>query len=455
MTSATKIDPKEISMTQEKANAEAVAEAFLKPIGNGGTVFKAWVVFLSAVILWGLYCYGRQLYFGLGATAMRNYVSWGLYISSFVFIVGISHSGTLVSAILRVSNAEWRRPITRSAELLTVLSLMFGGLMPVIDMGRADRAPYLIIFGRIQSPLLWDVLCITTYLTGSSLFLYLPMIPDLALCRDRLGSGAAPWRRWIYRTFSLGWRDTPHNWERLERAMKIMTVIIMPIAVSVHTVIGYIFAMTLRPGWNSTIFGPYFVAGALYSGAAAVVLTMAIFRKVYHLEKYITFVHFNNMCKIVLALTIIYIYFNINEYAVPAYKMASSGGAEGFLLHDLFSGGFSTVFWILQFGTVGLPAFILCFPKGRTPLVSSIVCTVIVIGAWVKRYVIVVPTLMHPFLPVQGVPESWSHYFPNWVEFSVTFGAVAGILLFITIFSKLFPIGSIWEVQEGEKLQRP
>ncbi len=440
-------------MKQTTVGGDSMEDVFLKPLGGGGggRLFKLWMTGLILVAGWGLYCYIRQLYYGLGTTAMGNYVSWGLYISSFVFIVGISHSGTLVSAILRVTNADWRRPITRSAELLTVASLMFGGLMPVIDMGRADRAPFLIIFGRIQSPLLWDVICITTYLTGSSLFLFLPMIPDMALCRDRLGATSAPWRRWLYRTLSLGWQDTAANWARLERCMKIMTVIIMPIAVSVHTVIGYIFAMTLRPGWNSTIFGPYFVAGALYSGAAAVVITMAAFRKAYHLEKYITLVHFNNMGKIVLALTIIYAYFNINEYAVPAYKMES---AEGYLLRDLFSGGYATVFWILQFGTVMLPAVVLSFTKGRTPVVGSIACLVIVLGAWVKRYVIVVPTLLHPYLPVQGVPYSWSHYFPNWVEFSITLGALAGIMIFLTLFSKLFPIGSVWEIREGEEIDR-
>ena len=381
---------------------------------------------------------------------MRNYVSWGLYISTFVFFIGISHSGTLVSAILRITNKEWRRPITRSAELLTWVSLLFGGIMPIIDMGRPDRIPNLVIFGRLQSPLLWDIICIGTYFVGSSLFLYLPMIPDIALCRDRLSGNATRLRKWIYRKLSLGWQDTPGNWKRLEKGMHVMTIIIIPIAVSVHTVVGYIFAMTLRPGWNSTVFGPYFVAGALYSGSAAVVLIMAAFRRMYHLEKYITKKQFNYMGQIVLALTLIYAYFNLNEYAVPAYKMASS---EGFLLHDLFSGSYSSVFWILQLGTVLVPAIILAFPKGRTPVMASIVCIIIVIGAWVKRYIIVIPTLLHPYLPIQKVPIEWSQYFPNWVEWSITFGALAGIFLVITLFAKIFPIVSIWEVKEGREIE--
>ncbi|MBY0347174.1 MAG: polysulfide reductase NrfD, partial [Hydrotalea flava] len=360
-------------------NVESIENDFLKPIGKYSPLNRLWIGFLLIIVVWGAAIYIRQIYFGLGTTAMRNYVSWGLYISTFVFFIGISHSGTLVSAILRITNKEWRRPITRSAELLTWVSLLFGGIMPIIDMGRPDRIPNLVIFGRLQSPLLWDIICIGTYFVGSSLFLYLPMIPDIALCRDRLSGNATRLRKWIYRKLSLGWQDTPGNWKRLEKGMHVMTIIIIPIAVSVHTVVGYIFAMTLRPGWNSTVFGPYFVAGALYSGSAAVVLIMAAFRRMYHLEKYITKKQFNYMGQIVLALTLIYAYFNLNEYAVPAYKMASS---EGFLLHDLFSGSYSSVFWILQLGTVLVPAIILAFPKGRTPVMASIVCIIIVIGAW-------------------------------------------------------------------------
>lgn len=436
----------------DSLSLENIRSDFLQPVASRklGKTSRYWSLFLLLLALWGVIAYTYQLSHGLAATAMRNYVSWGLYISTFVFFIGISHSGTLVSAILRVTHQEWRRPITRSAELLTVVALMFGGLMPIVDLGRPDRIHHIVLFGRIQSPLVWDVLCIGTYFVGSVLFLYLPMIPDIALCRDRLGNKVSSFRRWIYNKFSLGWKGTPVQWQRLELGMKIMTIIIIPIAVSVHTVVAYIFAMTLRPGWNSTIFGPYFVVGALYSGAACVILVMAAFRKTYHLEKYITPRHFDLMGKIVLTLTLIYAYFNLNEYWVPAYKMETH---EGFLLTDLFKGSYAPVFWTLQFGTVLLPAVILSFPKGRTPLIATIVCAVIVIGAWIKRYVIVIPTLLHPFMPIQGVPESWAHYFPNWVEWSVTMGALAGIFLVVILFSKVFPIGSIWEVEEGAQME--
>src|SRR5665647_1383014 len=428
---------------------ETLREVCLRPAKKWGCSTLIWIGCLLMVMGWGLYCYIHQLRSGLGVTAMRDYVSWGLYISTFVFFIGLSHSGTLVSAILRITKQEWRRPITRSAELLTFVSLCFGGIMPIIDLGRPDRIANLVIFGRIQSPLLWDVISICTYFAGSTVFLFLPMIPDMALCRDRLtvcDSRFNKFRKWLYTKMALGWQGTKSQWHRLELSMTIMTIVIIPVAVSVHTVVSYIFAMTLRPGWNSTVFGPYFVAGALYSGSAGVILGMAAFRKLQHLEKYITPKHFDLMGRIVLALTLIYAYFNLNEYWIPAYNMAT---AEGHLLSDLFSGSYSTVFWTLQFGTVLLPIIIMSFPKGRSPLMLSITCIIIVAGAWVKRYIIVVPTLLHPFMPIQEVPNDWSHYFPNYVEFSITAACLAGIFLVITLFSKLFPMMAVWEVEEG------
>ncbi len=435
---------KEIAILQEDC---------LRPTRKWNSSTLIWLGFLSVVAAWGLGVYIYQLRNGLGVTAMRNYVSWGLYISTFVFFIGISHSGTLVSAILRLTKQEWRRPITRSAELLTFVSLLFGGIMPIIDLGRPDRILNLVIHGRVQSPLIWDVICIMTYFTGSTIFLFLPMIPDLALCRDRLSDPKnlfEKFKKWLYTTFSMGWKGSPQQWHMLEKTMKIMTIIIIPIAVSVHTVVSYIFAMTLRAGWDSTVFGPYFVAGALYSGSAGVILGMAAFRKLYHLEKYITPKHFNLMGQIVLALTLIYAYLNLNEYWIPAYKMATG---EGALLGDLFWGSYSKVFWILQVGTVLLPILIMSIPAGRKPLPLSLTCIVIVIGAWVKRYIIVVPTLLHPYMPIQEVPADWATYFPNWVEWSVTMACLAGIFLVITLFAKTFPMMAVWEVAEGIEIE--
>jgi len=444
------MENKKFNLAQE---IELVKEDCLRPTRKWGRSTQIWLGILCCVAAWGLFAFIHQLRHGLGVTAMRNYVSWGLYISTFVFFIGISHSGTLVSAILRITKQEWRRPITRSAELLTFVSLLFGGIMPIIDLGRPDRVLNLVIFGRVQSPLLWDVISIMTYFTGSTVFLYLPMIPDMALCRDRLivtKTRFDKFRKRLYTFMAIGWTGTKTQWHKLETVMTIMTIVIIPVAVSVHTVVSYIFAMTLRPGWDSTVFGPYFVAGALYSGSAGVILGMAVFRHLYKLEKYITPRHFDLMGRIVLALTLIYAYLNLNEYWIPAYKMATH---EGFLLRDLFFGSYSGVFWTLQFGTVLLPIIIMSIPKGRQILPLSITCVIIVIGAWIKRYIIVVPTLLHPYMPIQEVPADWSSYFPNWVEWSVTMGCLSGIFIVITLFSKFFPMMAVWEVEEGLEIE--
>lgn len=410
------------------------------------------IVLLAIVVFWGLFAYIFQITHGLGVTAMRDIVSWGLYIATFVFFIGISHAGTLMSAILRVTNAEWRRPLTRMAEVITVVALMMGGLMPIIDMGRPDRVWHLLIYGRIQSPLVWDVLCITTYLCGSMLFLYFPAIPDIALCRDRFARSphVSKFRKWIYRKLSLGWKGTTEQWRLLEKSMNIMTILIIPIAVSVHTVVSWIFATTLRPGWNSTIFGPYFVVGAIMSGTSALIIATWAFRKAYHLEEYITPYHFKRLGQILLAFIMLYAYFNINEYWVPAYKMATP---ESRLLDDLFYGSYSPLYWTLQIGSVLIPMLMLAFSFGRRLPWILVAAFLNVIGAWIKRYLIVIPTLQHPFAPIQDLAPAWSNYFPTWVEWSIIVGSLAGFILVYILISRLVPIISIWEVEEGKKLQ--
>jgi molybdopterin-containing oxidoreductase family membrane subunit len=426
-----------------RPRVEAELMATLRPLGPGG---KLWIAVLLSLSLWGIIGYVLQCTYGLGVTAMRNYVSWGLYIATFVFYIGISHVGALMSAILRLTKAEWRRPITRMAEAITFASLFFGGLMPMIDMGRPDRLHYLFLHGRLQSPILWDILCIATYFAGSTIFLFVPMIPDIAMLRDRLPN-QRPWRRRLYSALSLGWQGTDKQRHRLERCMRVMTAVILPVAISVHTVVSWIFVMTLRPGWSSTIFGPYFVSGALMSGCAAVIVAMAAFRRAYHLERYITPVHFGKLALLLFVLTMIYLYFNVNEYWTAAYKMES---AEGHLLRDLFFGHYAALYWVTQIGGILLPLLMLAIPRIRSsiPLVIT-ACLMIVVFAWVKRYIIVVPTMMHPYLPLQDVPAAWSNYFPSLVEWSITLGSFAGFLLLYTVFSRLFPIISVWETMEG------
>jgi len=400
--------------------------------------YWAFIAVLLGIVGFGAYAYATQLQNGLVVTAMRNNVLWGLYITNFVFFIGISHVGALMSAILRLSGAEWRKPITRMAEAITAASLAMGAIMPIVDLGRPDRILNIFAYGRLQSPILWDFISIGTYLTGSLVFLLLPIIPDAAILRDKL-TEVSVLRRRLYRALSFGWTGTAYQHMKLEKAIGIMSILIIPIAISVHTVVSWIFAMTLRIGWNSSVFGPYFVAGALLSGVASVILAMAAFRWFYHLEDYLTPKHFRNLAYLMLALIVAYIYFTLNEYVTPAYKWETS---EGYLLGSLFTGEFSALFMFVQVAGLIFPGVLVALPRTRTILGYTVASALVVVGMWIKRFLIVVPTLARA-----QVGEFWATYNPSWVEWSITAAAFAGFVLLYTMFSRVFPIISIWETE--------
>lgn len=412
----------------------------LAPLARTSRRYYAWIGFLLAVIAWALYAYSRQLERGLIVTGMRDRISWGLYIASFVFFIGISHAGTLLSAILRVTKARWQMSVTRMAEFITVVALMVGALFPFIDLGRPDRILNLIFYGRWQSPLLWDIFAIGTYLTGSTLYLYLPLIPDFALCRDRLGPTAPRWKRWFFTTTALGWTGSPRQRRALERAMTIMMIVIIPVAVSVHTVVSWIFAMTLRVPFNSTVFGAYFVAGAIFSGVAAIVLLMVGLRRLLHLEEFITRTQFLYLGYLLAAMSLIMIYFNLSEYVTHGYKMEAG---VTFWFHELMLGQFAPLFWFYIFAGLFLPPLLILIPKTRTIGGITTAAAVVLVAMWLERYLIVVSGFRVPLMAYQP-----AHYAPTWVEWSILAGAFALFTLIISVFAKLFPVVSIWEVIE-------
>ena len=296
---------------------EQINQDVLRPIMQTDWRFYFVVGVLGVVVLWGIFAFGWQLYWGMGVNGYTHGIFWAMYIINFVFWIGLSHSGTLISAILRVTHAEWRRPITRGAEAMTVLTLSMGALFPIIHVGRNWRIYYVLpyfnertLWPDFRSPLLWDFAAISTYLTSSLIYLYLPMIPDLALLRDRVPG----WRRTLYTVLALGWRGTEREWRRLRRALGLMAFVIIPIAVSVHSIVSWDFAMSIMPGWHSTIFAPYFVIGAIYSGTALVVTIMILLRWVFHLEAYLTHDTFDNLGKVFLAVTILWTYFYFAEF---------------------------------------------------------------------------------------------------------------------------------------------
>ena len=409
-----------------------------------GTLGKAWVALLLLSSLISLFFYIGQLRQGLVITDLRDFTPWGIYISNFVFFVAISLVGSLISAILKLSGASWRTPMTRISEIIAVAAIIFAAIAIILDMGRPDRFYHLFLYGRIQSPIIWDVIVITTYLIISFFLLYIPMLPDLAYMRDRF-QGIPKWQHKLYQVLALNWKETPEQKEKLNRAIYVLAVVIIPIAFGIHTVTSWLFAATLRPGWDSTNFGPYFVSGAFMVGAAGVITAMAVFRQFLNMKAYFTDDHFDKMGRLLVVLSFVYLYFNINEYFIPAYKLK---GIESEHLQELFVGNFAPLFWSVQIFGMILPIIVLLFKKGRKPLPMLLMSVLVIVGAWFKRFLIVVPTLNHPYIPIQRVPEDWLHYYATFQEWFITLGTVTGALLIITLFVRLFPIVPILETAE-------
>jgi molybdopterin-containing oxidoreductase family membrane subunit len=410
----------------------------LMPLVRTTKTFWRWAALMAAVTVWGAFAYAYQLKTGLGATGLNTPEYWGIYIICFVFFIGISHAGTLISAILRVANAEWRRSITRSAEFITVLVIGFGAVQPILDLGRPDRVLNVFLHAQPFSPLLWDVMSIGLYFTASSIYLYVPMIPDLARIRDL---GLRP--RLLYWFLAIGYRDSPQARHTLERMIAVLAVLVIPIAVSVHTVIGWIFALTLRPMWHSAIFGPYFVMGAIFSGIAALIIAMAILRRVYRLEAYFKDVHFNNMGLLLFVMTVLWFYFTFAEHLTVWY-----GGEEAELatLNSKLTGAFAVPFWLMVAFCFVVP-FALMARRATRNVTGTVVASVaVVIGMWLERFNIVVPTSLHPRGGMSAL-----HYVPSWVELSIMAGTLSGFILVYMVATKFFPIISIWEIQEGRE----
>jgi len=410
----------------------------LMPLVRTTRVFWRWAILMAVITLWGAFAYYYQLRHGLGVTGLNTPEYWGIYIICFVFFIGISHAGTLISAILRVAHAEWRRSITRSAEFITVLVIGFGAVQPVLDLGRPDRVLNVILNPQPFSPLLWDIMSIGLYLTASSVYLYVPMIPDLARIRD-LGLHPRP----LYWFLAIGYRDTPQARQTLERLISILAVAVIPIAVSVHTVIGWIFALTLRPMWHSAIFGPYFVVGAIFSGIAALIIAMAILRRVYHLEAYFKDIHFNNMGLLLLVTAALWFYFTLAENITVWY-----GGEEAELatLYSKLTGAFAVPFWLMVITCFVVPFGLMAFRATRNVAGATVASVAVVIGMWLERFNIVVPTSLHPRVDLPGL-----FYLPSWVELSIMAGTFSGFVLVYMAATKFFPIISIWEIQEGRE----
>ncbi|MCX6287175.1 MAG: polysulfide reductase NrfD [Bacteroidetes bacterium] len=417
----------------------------LESIGRYGYFF---ITAMVMIIAWGTYALYTQLSKGQVVTGMRDYVIWGIYDANFIFFIGISYAGALISGILHLLRVEWRHPILRMAETITVISTLIGPSYIFLSMGRLERVWHLFVYGRIQSPIVWDVIAISTYLIGSFIFLYLACVRDLAFMRDH-PIGIGRWRNRIYKFMSANYRDTPKQRELLNQLIDLISIVIIPLAILVHSVLAWIFGMTLRPGWHSTIFAPYFVLAAVYSGTGVLILVMFVFRKIYHLEAVITKNHFNYLGILLMILGALYGYFTFSEYLTNWY---GSVKWDMEVLYRLFDA--STYWWWFFFSAfigVLLPIGLIAMPRLRNINTIVFAALIAVTALWVKRYLIIIPTLETPLLPLHDLRPEFASYSPSWVEWSLTAMGIAIWLLLFFLFSKFLPIVPVVRVPVSEE----
>lgn len=396
------------------------------------------VFFVGMLGLW------RQITGGHIVTGMRDNVVWGIYIVSFIFFMGLSYAGALISGTLHLFKSEWRKPVIRIAELITVISILIGPFYILLCVGRLDRLYFLAMYPRIQSPITWDVIAISTDIIGCILYLYLSLIQDFALLRDYAELDVPAWKKRLYTILSLGYKDTPVQRKHLRISKNLMAAMVIAIAIIVYSVLAWLFGVTLQPGWHSTIFGPYFVIAAVYSGTGLMIIIMWIYRKVYHLEEFITKKHFEYVGYLLLIIGAFYGYFTFCDYLTKWY---GSQRMDSILIDKLFS-QYYWYFIFANYAGILVPIIIIGISKFRTINSIFFAAVLTVLSLWVNRYLIIVPTLETPFLPIQDIRHDWVRYTATWVEWSLLAAGVAIFIILLMLSSKLIPIISVSEMME-------
>jgi Ni/Fe-hydrogenase subunit HybB-like protein len=386
---------------------------------------------------------GKLLLVGVGIWGINHPVGWGMDILNFVWWIGIGHAGTLISAILLLLRQEWRTSINRFAEAMTLFAVASAGLYPALHTGRPWYDywlfPYpntMTLWPQFRSPLMWDVFAVSTYATVSALFWYVGLIPDLATLRDRSRS---PIGRWIYGMGALGWRGSAKHWHRYEHAYLLLAGLSTPLVLSVHTIVSFDFAVANLPGWHSTFFPPYFVAGAVYAGFA-MVLTLAIpARKMFHLEDFITMKHLENMAKVMLATGLIVFY----SYIMEAFFSYYSGNVyERFMYLNRAFGPYRAMFWALMICNGAAPQ-LLWFKRIRTsPALLFLVAMFVNVGMWLERFVIIPTSLHRDFLI-----SSWGMYHGTKYDWSMYIGSIGLFFFLLFLFVRFLPMISIFEMR--------
>jgi len=382
--------------------------------------------------------------YGVGVWGINIPVGWGYAITNFVWWIGIGHAGTLISAFLLLMRQRWRTSINRFAEAMTLFAVACAGMFPLLHMGRPWLFYWLLpypdtmgVWPQFRSPLVWDVFAVSTYATVSLLFWYVGLIPDLATVRDRANKR---FKQILYGIFALGWRGSARHWKRYEMAGLLLAGIATPLVVSVHTVVSFDFTIAILPGWHSTIFPPYFVAGAIYSGFAMVIALAVPLRKYYGLEDFLSIRHLDNMGKIMLATGLIVAY----SYVMETF-MAFYGGNkfDVYMIMNRMTGPYATVYWVLIAVNLVIPQLLWSSRIRRNPLYLFLLSFSVQTGMWLERYMIIVTSLHRDF-----VPSSWGMFAPTRWDWIVFLGTIGFFFTLFYLFIRFLPMISIFEMRD-------
>ena len=443
MTTATEVAERGAETHPDVTTFDEVNRDVLKILGRPGIGW--WGLFAFAtfgvIVLFGSWT--ALIVQGFGLTGLTSPSGWGWDITTFVFWVGIAHSGTLISAILFLFRAPWRQSVYRIAEAMTVFAVMTAGLFPLLHLGRGWLAYWLFpypnsrfLWPNFRSPLVWDVFAVTTYFTVSATFFYLGCIPDIASARE----AATGLRKKLYQVISLGWRGTDNEWHHFSKAYIYLAALATPLVLSVHSVVSWDFAMGIVPGWHATIFAPYFVAGAIFSGVAMVITLSIIMRKLFHLEAYLTPKHFDALAKLIMLTGLIVLYAYLTEFFMAWY-----GGEEvekSMFWNRLF-GSYWWATWTMLVCNGFVPVM-LWFQRIRRSIPALFVISIFInIGMWFERFVIIVTSLTHEYEPF-----AWGVYQPSKIEMAILFGSFCWFGFWFLLFTRLLPPVAIAELKE-------
>jgi len=433
-----------IQLTQKQINDDLLSGVLGMP--------RWWlpaVLFLTLVVFTGLGAFGYMVNQGLGVTGLNRPVMWGFFIVNFVFWIGISHAGIMISAILRLTSAEWRRPVTRAAEVMTVFSLMAAMHTPLFHVGRPWRDfwvfPYDFARGvwpNIRSPFVWDPSAVGTYLIGSSLFVFIALLPDMANVRDRATRKIV---KTVYGFMCLGWRGTPRQWKLQAVAGILLSALILPVFVSVHSIVSWDFAVVIGvEGWHSTIFAPYFIIGAIHSGVSAVAMLMALSVWLWKLDKYLRPDHFDAIGRLLIVVATTWFFFFFVEWIFALYTLEKTEIALREL--QVFQWPYSMLFIVFLLTAFFIPVPMWLFKNVRRSALLMFITTILVnVGMWLERFLIIVPGLARR----QPFTFDWGTYQPSIIEILIVIETFAFVALGMLLFAKVFPLIPVFDIKEG------